>query len=421
RRLTTFEQLGLSPEILEALNGLGFENPTEIQEKAIPQLLQDATDCIGIAQTGTGKTAAFGLPLLDCIIPENKHTQGLILAPTRELCMQIADQIKQFSKHLPKISALPVYGGASIVNQIKDLRKPQHIIIATPGRLRDLIRRKSVNLSKLQYIVLDEADEMLNMGFKEELDDILSFVPEEKNTWLFSATMPPANVAARGIDVNDLTHVFHYALPDDDAYYTHRSGRTARAGKKGVSVSFVSGKEVYKIRGLEKQLGIEFTKVLIPKNDEILEKRIENWCEYINNKSISEKISADLITKVNILLGDLTKEELTAKLLMVEIERLNLGSSTDLNDEESSSRGGGGRRRDRGGRGGYDRRGGGGRGRRSSSRSYSRDGRSGGGKKRRSSDSSSSRPSNFKSKGKPKSDGGGGFYGGKRKTNPKKK
>ncbi|NNC94972.1 MAG: DEAD/DEAH box helicase, partial [Chitinophagales bacterium] len=324
---------------------MGFENPTEIQEAAIPFLVDGDDDLIGLAQTGTGKTAAFGLPLLNRIDYNNKDTQALILAPTRELGQQIAEQLQQFSKHLRKVKILPVYGGASISHQIKAIKKGQHIIVATPGRLVDLIKRKVVNLNTVRFLILDEADEMLNMGFKEELDQILFETPAEKLTWLFAATMPKeikkivhkymddpvevrvnqknvvnkniehqfavvkhsnktealtrfldmdpdmrgvvfcrtkrdtqdlaedlmsrgykadaihgdlnqpqrdrvmkrfkshdlhvlvaTDVAARGIDVNDLTHVFHFTLPDDHAYYTHRSGRTARAGKTGISI-----------------------------------------------------------------------------------------------------------------------------------------------------------------------------------------
>ena len=349
-----FKKLGLSEEIVRVITEMGFEEPTDIQKSAIPRLMTEDRDLIGLAQTGTGKTAAFGLPLIERIDPSDGVTQGLSLAPTRELGKQIAEQLNLFSKYLPKINVLAVYGGASIMDQIRALRRPQHIIIATPGRLIDLIKRKAVRLEELRFLVLDEADEMLNMGFKDELEEILSFTPEEKLTWLFSATMPghikkivqkymddpidirvntkqevnknikhlytkvrnkdkmealtrfidiyedmkgvvfcrtrrdtqklaedllskgykadaihgdlsqaqrervmkrfkkgdlsmliATDVAARGIDVNDLTHVFHHSLPDDDAYYTHRSGRTARAGKKGISMIFVNGSEEY--------------------------------------------------------------------------------------------------------------------------------------------------------------------------------
>ena len=189
-QLDSFKKLGLSEEILEVLTELGFKKPTDIQEQAIPQLLDGHIDFIGLAQTGTGKTAAFGLPLLHRIDPNKDHTQGLILAPTRELGKQIGVQLEIFSKKMDKVNVLCVYGGAPIMNQIKALKKTQHIIIATPGRLIDLIKRKAVKLNKLKYLVLDEADEMLNMGFKDELDEILSYAPDDKMTWLFSATMP---------------------------------------------------------------------------------------------------------------------------------------------------------------------------------------------------------------------------------------
>lgn len=339
--LTNFKQLGLSENLLKAINELGFNSPTDIQQQAIPKLIKDDRDFIGLAQTGTGKTAAFGLPLLERIDPAMKATQALILAPTRELGQQIAEQLDIYSKYQEKLNVLAVYGGASITNQMRALKRTQHAIIATPGRLLDLIKRRAVNLESVRFLVLDEADEMLNMGFKEDLDLILSYTPEEKLTWLFSATMPKeikkivnkymdnptevrinskeqvnvdiehqyalvkasdkaealsrildispdmrgvvfcrtknetqelaelllrqnykadslhgdlsqaqrdrvmrrfkkhelhvliaTDVAARGIDVNDLTHVIHYTLPDDNSYYTHRSGRTARAGKK---------------------------------------------------------------------------------------------------------------------------------------------------------------------------------------------
>ena len=442
----TFKELGLSSEVLKALTSLGFETPSEIQEQAIPQLLEGYNDFIGLAQTGTGKTAAFGLPLLERIDPFANYTQALVLAPTRELGQQIAEQIELYSKYLDKINVLAVYGGAAISNQIKALRKVQQIIIATPGRLIDLIERKAVKLDQLQFLVLDEADEMLNMGFKDELDKILSYTPQDKLTWLFSATMPneikrivnkymndpvevkvnaknevntniehqytsvkmsdksealkrildvnpemrgvvfcrtrrdtqelaeqlltknykadalhgdlsqqqrdrvmkrfkahelqvliATDVAARGIDVNDLTHVFHYTLPDQNEYYTHRSGRTARAGKKGVSIAFINGREGYKIQRLEKQLGISFTKINIPSAEDIADVRIEKWCEDILNLK-TKGIDPNLIMKVNNLFGNLTKEELAAKLLKLELEKLSLGSKKDLNDQSKGKK-----------------------------------------------------------------------------------
>lgn len=438
--MITFKELGLSNEILDAMSDLGFTNPTEIQEQAISSLMQNDSDFIGLANTGTGKTAAFGIPLLEHIDPSSKYTQALVLAPTRELGQQIAEQLNLFAKHSDKINILPVYGGAAISVQINALRKTQQIIIATPGRLIDLINRKAVKLEHLRFLVLDEADEMLNMGFKEDIDKILSYTPEEKLTWLFSATMPPAirkivnkymdnpievridadtkinvniehqyavvkqadkpealtrfldlhqemrglifcrtkrdtqnlaetllaksykvdalhgdlsqpqrdrvmkrfkshelqiliatDVAARGIDVDDLTHVFHYTLPDDASYYTHRSGRTARAGKTGISIAFINTREKGKIDMLQRKLNINFKKVLIPGAEEIADIRLENWCRQILEKKPNTKIHPQLLAKAEQILGDLSKEELISKLLANELDKLNLGTSGNLN------------------------------------------------------------------------------------------
>ncbi|MFZ9055882.1 MAG: DEAD/DEAH box helicase, partial [Flavobacteriales bacterium] len=371
--MESFEQLGLSAPILEAITALGFDTPTDIQAQAIPHLLAGDRDFIGLAQTGTGKTAAFGLPVLEQLDPSAPHVQALILAPTRELGQQIAQQIELFSKRLDGIQAVAVYGGANIMTQIHALKRPSQIVIATPGRLIDLAKRKAIHLDKIEYVILDEADEMLNMGFKEELDAILAMTPDTKRTWLFSATMPreirrlvkqymndpfevridpttavnehiehryaivkhgdktealgrfmdldadlfgvvfcrtkrdtqdlaeslmkkgyradalhgdlsqpqrdrvmrrfkarelqvliATDVAARGIDVNDVTHVFHHSLPNDQEYYTHRSGRTARAGKKGISLAFISQRERAVVNRFSKSLGIEFEHVMIP-------------------------------------------------------------------------------------------------------------------------------------------------------------
>lgn len=438
--MTTFKQLGLSDEVLKALADLGFEKPSDIQQQAIPKLLQASNDFIGLAQTGTGKTAAFGLPLLELVDPYDNYTQALILAPTRELGQQISEQLNLYSKYQEKVNILPVYGGAPISNQIKALKKTQHIIIATPGRLIDLIKRKAVKLDQLEVIVLDEADEMLNMGFKEELDEILSYTPEGKLTWLFSATMPAeikrivnkymhdpievrvnkqnevntniehqytivkkadkfealtrflesdeemrgivfcrtkretqelaeellknkfkadaihgdlsqpqrdrvmnrfkahdlqlliaTDVAARGIDVNNLTHIFHYTLPDSNAYYTHRSGRTARAGKKGISLVFINGREQRKIDYLQKDLGISFKNVSIPNSTDIAEKRINSWCFQILDTKTNGKLDPEFLEKAVLHFGNLSKEELIAKILMQELEKLNLDNSKDLN------------------------------------------------------------------------------------------
>ena len=438
--MITFEQLGLSQEVLKALADLGFSHPTEIQEQSITTLLDEARDFIGLAHTGTGKTAAFGLPLLERMESSEPYTQALVLAPTRELGQQIAEQLNLFAKYMDRIHILPVYGGASISGQMQALRRTQQIIIATPGRLIDLINRKAVNLDKLRFVVLDEADEMLNMGFKEDIDKILAFTPDEKLTWLFSATMPPeirkivkkymedpvevkvnaetrvnaniehqytmvkqadkpealtrfldlhqdmrglifcrtkrdtqnlaetllkknykvdalhgdlsqmqrdrvmkrfkthdlqiliaTDVAARGIDVDDLTHVFHYTLPDDHSYYTHRSGRTARAGKTGISIAFINTREKEKILKLQKKLNITFKKVNIPAAEEIADIRLENWCRQILEQKTSHSLSPQLMAKAELLFGNLSKEELLAKLLAHEMEKLNIGSTKNLN------------------------------------------------------------------------------------------
>ena len=361
--MNNFNDLGLRDELLRVLTEMGIETPTPIQEKTIPALLEEKQDFIGLAQTGTGKTAAFGLPLVSHIDIEKRHTQAIILTPTRELGQQVAGQLDEFSKYVPGVNCLPVYGGANIQTQISALKqRPIHIIIATPGRLIDLIKRKVVNLSKISFVVLDEADEMLNMGFKDELDEILATTPDHKNTWLFSATMPneirniikkfmsnpkevrvskgeneinqnidhqfvliknsskkeavkrfmdadpemrgiiftrtklnaqdlagqlqkadfrvdalhgdlsqpqrdaamrkfrdrtakilvATDVAARGLDVDEITHVIHYNLPDEAENYTHRSGRTARAGKSGFSLALINTREIYKINQIER-------------------------------------------------------------------------------------------------------------------------------------------------------------------------
>jgi len=455
--------------MLQGLDELGFKEPSEIQAQAIPYLIDGDNDLIGLAQTGTGKTAAFGIPLLERVDIEDPSTQALILAPTRELGQQIAQQLALFSKFQHQVNVLAVYGGAPIHVQIKALRKPQQVIIATPGRLIDLIERKAIDLSKLRIIVLDEADEMLNMGFKEELDRILSFTPEEKLTWLFSATMPeeikrmvhrymdnpievrvsPRNevnqnidhqysitqqskkaealtrfldkeqdikgvvfcrtkqdtqdlaefllkknykadalhgdlsqqqrdrvmgrfknhelqvliatdVAARGIDVNDLTHVFHMALPDDPAYYTHRSGRTARAGKKGISLVFANAREKGRLMRVEKSLGIKFSPTDIPSSEEIMEAKLDKWCEQVLETKPKNKIDAQFFFKVGTAFAELTKEELLAKMLILEMERWNTDQGENLNQSFSANdhggsgnrRGGGGGGRGRGFKGG---------------------------------------------------------------------
>ena len=444
-----FSDLNLSDSVLRVLPELGFESPSPIQEKAIPLLKEKRQDFIGLAQTGTGKTAAFGLPLLDWVNPDLKQTQALILAPTRELGQQIGEQLAIFSKYLPNIQTQTVYGGASIVEQMRSIkRRTPQIVIATPGRLLDLIRRKSINLSGIKFVVLDEADEMLNMGFKEDIDDILSNTGEDKNTWLFSATMPKeiihivnsymnnpvevkvstgnqlneniehqyavvkssnkfeglqrildleenfrgvifcrtriktqqladdlkkskyqaealhgdlsqaqrdrvmkrfkshslqvlvaTDVAARGIDVNDLTHVIHYALPDDSAYYTHRSGRTARAGKKGISLSILTNRDMRKLESLERGLKLKFNKITIPSSDDIVNIRLEKWAQTLMETTSNSKVNGQLLTKIQMMLGTLSFEELVEKLVAIEIANLNYDSKgKDLNEDRNASK-----------------------------------------------------------------------------------
>jgi ATP-dependent RNA helicase DeaD len=509
-----FSDLNLSDSVMRVLPELGFESPSPIQEKAIPLLIEKRQDFIGLAQTGTGKTAAFGLPLLDWIDPDLKHTQALILAPTRELGQQIGEQLAIFSKYLPNIQTQTVYGGASIVDQMRSIkRRTPQIVIATPGRLLDLIRRKALNLSEIKFVVLDEADEMLNMGFKEDIDDILSNTGEDKNTWLFSATMPKeiihivnsymnnpvevkvstgnqlneniehqyaivkssdkfeglqrildleenfrgvifcrtrintqqladnlkkskyqaealhgdlsqaqrdrvmkrfkdhslqvlvaTDVAARGIDVNDLTHVVHYALPDDAAYYTHRSGRTARAGKKGISLSMLTNRDVRKLESLERTLKLKFNKITIPSADDIVNIRLEKWAQSLVDAKTETKVNGQLLTKVQMMLGTLSFEELVEKLVAIEISSLNYDSrNKDLNEDRQASRSSGSRDRD--GRRGRGRDGGrdGGRGRGRDSRDGGRDRDRG---SRSSSDRSSSRSSSDRPQRARRSEGG---------------
>ena len=439
--MSNFSDLGLSQDILKALPELGIETPSEIQEKAIPQLLGVNTDFIGLAQTGTGKTAAFGLPLIEAIDMESNHTQALVLAPTRELGQQIAEQVKAFSKYKKGLGVVAVYGGANIMGQIKELRRSRHIIIATPGRLIDLVKRRAIDLSKITHLVLDEADEMLNMGFKEDIDKILTFAPEDNATWLFSATMSKdirrivknymenpievqvgskdevnknishkyvfikasdkqevlrrfididpnmrgiifcrtkmdtqdlsadlrkmgyaidaihgdltqnqrdkvmgmfkshtinllaaTDVAARGIDVKDITHVVHYSMPEDPEYYTHRSGRTARAGQLGISLSLATRRDLSRIKQFSNGLKIEFTKIDVPNAGDIQETRIQKWAETLTSIE-ADKIPTELLTKVEVLFEGFTKEQLIQRLVAIEMNKRGSNSSNrDLND-----------------------------------------------------------------------------------------
>ncbi|MFT4534399.1 MAG: ATP-dependent RNA helicase DeaD [Saprospiraceae bacterium] len=457
--MDTFKELGLSEEILKALGEIGFETPTEIQKSAIGQLLENERDLMGLAQTGTGKTAAFGLPLLDLMDDTAKYTQAIILAPTRELVQQIAVEMKNFSKYKNKLNISTVYGGTAIMNQIKEIKKyTPHIIIATPGRLIDLIGRRVVKLTDINYLILDEADEMLNMGFQEDIDKILLGTNPDKKTWLFSATMPKeirhivntymdnpievkvdqknvinqnishkyvlvnrrdkaeavkrvldyipefygvifcrtkmdtqdladelardgykadaihgdlsqgqrdkvmkkfragscnimvaTDVAARGIDVNNLTHVIHYTLPDSPAYYTHRSGRTARAGKTGTSLTILIPKDKSKMKQISRALSIDFEKILLPKYAELLDKRIEKWTEKLMEADEND-IPKETLDKVLEQLSEVGKDEIVAKLLSQQLKKIRKKNNIqdDLNLDEFSRDGGGGRDRDRG-------------------------------------------------------------------------
>ncbi|MBK7810335.1 MAG: DEAD/DEAH box helicase [Saprospiraceae bacterium] len=454
--MNPFLELGVEPRICKAIEELGFENPTDIQLKAIPIFLSQSSDLIALAQTGTGKTAAFGLPILQNIQTENKGTQALIISPTRELCMQIASDLKKYAKHLPSISIVAVYGGSSITMQIKDIRKSAQIIVATPGRLIDLIERKVIKLQDINTVVLDEADEMLNMGFREDMETILAETPDEKITGLFSATMSPeirkiaatylnnptevtigkkntaqqnishqyavvqardkytalkriidfhedfygivfcttkaetqelsdhlvrdgysadclhgdlaqaqrdkvmhrfrhkaikallaTDVAARGIDVKNITHIIHYHLPDDIENYTHRSGRTARAGQKGISIALLHIREAYKLHHIEKLAGVKFERYLIPNGEQVVHARLKSFIDLFK----SQENDANLVPKFKNEwiwpLMEMEKEELVQKLIGAELLRMgiNYTDSPDINVDETArqSRSDGGR------------------------------------------------------------------------------
>ncbi|PWV51855.1 DEAD/DEAH box helicase [Chitinophaga sp. S165] len=443
--MTTFETLGLQEPILKGIQDLGFIAPTPIQEKAIPVLLGGDRDFVGLAQTGTGKTAAFGLPLLQQIDIKQRHPQGLILCPTRELCLQITNDLKNFSKHLGDVSIVAVYGGSSIVQQLRDLKRGVHIVVATPGRLLDIIERKAVNFTNVRYAVLDEADEMLNMGFQEDINNILSNTPDEKTTWLFSATMPQevrriaqkymtdpfeltvgnknsgnanieheyyvvrprekyaalkrivdfnpeifgiiftrtkiesqeiaeslirdgynadalhgdltqqqrdkvmkrfrekslqvlvaTDVAARGIDVDNVTHVINYELPDDVENYTHRSGRTARAGKSGVSIAIISGRDIGKIRQIERVIGKKFTKVDVPDGFAVCEKQLFGLVHKVHNVVVNEEQIEPYLERIFEEFASMSKEEIIKRFASLEFNQFleYYQDAPDLNVKE---------------------------------------------------------------------------------------
>ncbi|MFB0498525.1 ATP-dependent RNA helicase DeaD [Mucilaginibacter sp. OAE612] len=425
-----FIELGIRHDIVNAISELGFENPTPIQEQSIPVLLTGSNDFVGLAQTGTGKTAAFGLPLLELLDFEENHPQALVLCPTRELCLQIANDIKNYSKKMSNVHVVAVYGGASIMDQLRQIKRGVQIVVATPGRMLDIINRKAIDFSAVKYVVLDEADEMLNMGFQEDIDSILSTTPEEKKTWLFSATMPAevrriakkymtdpfeltmgakntgnanieheyyivrardkyaafkrivdfnpdifgivfcrtkietqeiaeslikdgynadslhgdlsqqqrdkvmkryrerslqlliaTDVAARGIDVNDVTHVINYSLPDEIENYTHRSGRTARAGKTGVSISIVNAKELGKIRQIERVIGKKFVKAEIPTGFDVCEKQLFSIVHKVHNVTVNEEQIEQYLPRIYDEFKDFTKEDFIKRFASIEFNR----------------------------------------------------------------------------------------------------
>ena len=428
--MKTFEELGVSPEIRRAVEEMGYENPMPVQEGVIPYLLGENNDVVALAQTGTGKTAAFGLPLIQQINVKNRVPQSLILCPTRELCLQIAGDLNDYSKYIDGLKVLPVYGGSSIDSQIRSLKRGVHIIVATPGRLLDLMERKTVSLSTISNVVMDEADEMLNMGFTDSINAILADVPQERNTLLFSATMSPeiarisknylrdakeitigrknestnsvkhiaymvqakdkyavlkrvadycpqiygivfcrtrketqeiadklmqegynadslhgelsqaqrdavmqkfrlrniqilvaTDVAARGLDVNDLTHVINYGLPDDTESYTHRSGRTGRAGKTGISIAIVNMREKGKMREIERIIGKKFIMEQVPTGKQICEKQLIKVIDDIEKVKVNEEEIADFMPEIYRKLEWLSKEDVIKRMVSMEFNR----------------------------------------------------------------------------------------------------
>ena len=453
--MNTFKALGLNDAILQAVTDMGFTEPSEVQEKAIPVLLREATDVVALAQTGTGKTAAFGFPLIQKVDANNRKTQGLIISPTRELCLQITNELKNYSKHVKGLNTVAVYGGANIQEQARQISRGAQIIVATPGRMQDMMRRNLVDISGIDFCVLDEADEMLNMGFYEDITTILADTPKGKQTWLFSATMPKevariakqfmnnpieitvgtknmgaenvsheyymvnardryqalkrladanpeifsvvfcrtkrdtqkvaenliedgynasalhgdlsqnqrdlvmksfrarqiqmlvaTDVAARGIDVDDITHVINYQLPDEIETYTHRSGRTGRAGKTGVSIVIISKSELRKIRQVEKIINKKFEQKDIPTGMEICEVQLMHLANDIHTTPINHEIDPYLFS-INEVLEGLSREELIKKVFSVEFTRffnyykktkdLNVNAAAELKEESGES------------------------------------------------------------------------------------
>jgi ATP-dependent RNA helicase DeaD len=443
--MTSFEELGLDSKLLKAIQALGFTEPTPIQSQAIPVLLSGTTDLVGLAQTGTGKTAAFGLPLLQLAEADKKFPQALVVCPTRELCMQIVNELDLYKKFIPGMHVLAVYGGASIGTQIRELKRGVQIVVATPGRLIDLIERKAINLEQIQYVVLDEADEMLNMGFQDDIEFILQNTPKREATWLFSATMPPeirrvskkymqqpheisvgkvntgnknidhqfyvtsahhryealkrlidfhpgiygiiftrtkidaqgiaekltregydidalhgdltqvqrdkvmgefrertlqlliaTDVAARGIDVKDITHVINYELPDDVEIYTHRSGRTGRAGKTGICMSIVHSREIGKLKQIERMVQAPFHKLEIPGGKDVCRKQFFHFMDRLLDADISHGSYETYVPMLAERFADINKEEVLKRVAALEFDRFlkYYENAEDLNIRE---------------------------------------------------------------------------------------
>ena len=427
----TFEETGLKPEILQAIAEMGFESPTPIQEQTIKHLISSTQDLVALAQTGTGKTAAFGLPVINNTSMQIREVQTLILCPTRELCLQITRDMDKYSKFIPGFKTIPVYGGTDITKQIRELKAGGQVVVGTPGRVHDLIRRKILNVSAIRWLILDEADEMLTMGFKEELDAILSTTPKEKQTLLFSATMPTeiasmkanylhdaieisvgkrnagadnvehhyymvhakdkyetlkriadnypdcyaivfcrtrmetrdvaeqfmadgynadalhgdlsqaqrdgvmarfrgkqlqmliaTDVAARGLDVTDLTHVINYSMPDDPEVYIHRSGRTGRAGKSGISVTIINLKETGRLKQIEKISRKKFERKMVPAGDEICEKQLFHLIERVQNVEINETQIEKYLPQILEKFEGMTQNDIIKHFVSLEFNQL---------------------------------------------------------------------------------------------------
>ncbi len=441
----SFESLGIGEELLKSITSMGFTEPTPIQQKAIPVLLAGTKDFVGLASTGTGKTAAFGLPLLQLVDPSLRHAQALAICPTRELCVQITKDLTNYSKHLSGIQVTAVYGGASIGEQIRDLRRGPQIVVATPGRLIDLIERKAIHLEKIKYVVLDEADEMLNMGFREDIEFILQNTPERESAWLFSATMPSevrqvskrfmsepfevsigkvnaanvnidhqyylthgvnryqtikriidfnpglygivftrtkidaqtvtenliregydiealhgdltqaqrdkvmgrfrekslqlliaTDVAARGIDVTGITHVINYELPDDPEVYTHRAGRTGRAGRSGICISLLTQREVFRLRQIERMINNKFHRMDIPSGKDVCRKQFFHFIDKLLQADISHGDYETYLPMLREKFAHVEKEEILQRVAALEFDRFlqYYENAADLNVRE---------------------------------------------------------------------------------------